>query len=446
MTFSTRLETLAERLRRNLFVIPGLCLVFGAAAAEAIVRLDRAGVGGWLPSSYETTADDARAVLSAIAAGTITVVTLVLTLTLVAIQLAAGQLSPRTIVNFLGDRFQQVTVGVVLGTATLSLFGLRSLRVGADSDLEAPDLLVLTAVLAIVASLVMLVMSVDRTASRLAVGQIVRDIAQETCDLVERRYGGKAELSVAVGQPAQAHLLPEAASTNESGRSPAAKSSKHVNAASSGWVQYIDDDALVSALPDDSDLELLRPVGTFVLSGMQLVQVRAVDGVDDKCLDAIERSIVIGDSRTMQQDIGFGFTRLTDIGLRALSPGVNDPNTAREVVLRASEIVLALQRYKMAPPVVEFERRRVVRRRSPTHDDFARDAFDQLRLAAADDAWVLRTLDTALATIVAETKRHGLPGRTKELERQHALVLARLNDLVDVGPSDDDADGPPRLP
>ena len=63
------------------------------------------------------------------ATATITVVTLVLTLTLVAIQLAAGQLSPRTIVNFLGDRFQQTTVGVVLGTAAFSLVALRALRV-----------------------------------------------------------------------------------------------------------------------------------------------------------------------------------------------------------------------------------------------------------------------------------------------------------------------------
>lgn len=154
MTASTRFSTLAERLRRNLFVIPGICLFFGGLLAEIFVRLDRAGVGSWLPASYETSHDDARAVLSAIATGTITMVTLVLTLTLVAIQLASGQLSPRTIVNFLGDRFQQVTVGVVLGTATLSLFGLRSLGVATEAEIQSPDLIVLAAVVATVVSLV----------------------------------------------------------------------------------------------------------------------------------------------------------------------------------------------------------------------------------------------------------------------------------------------------
>ena len=71
-------------------------------------RLDAAGTG-WIPNAFETTPDNGRAVLAAIATGTITVVTLLLTLTLIAIQLAAGQLSPRTIANFLGDRFQQLT-------------------------------------------------------------------------------------------------------------------------------------------------------------------------------------------------------------------------------------------------------------------------------------------------------------------------------------------------
>lgn len=423
MSALTRVATVAERLRRNLFVIPGLCLLVGAVLAEVIVRLDRAGAGSWLPSTYETSPDDARAVLSAIATGTITVVTLVLTLTLVAIQLASGQLSPRTIVNFLGDRFQQATVGVVLGTATLSLFGLRSLRVASEAEIQPPDLTVLAAVTATVISLIMLVISVDRTASRLAVGQLVRDIAQETCDLAARRYGGTTD-RVAAEQPGRLHGSVPADDTTTD-----ARCQVDIAADVSGWVQYIDEAALIAAVPDDAEIELLRPVGTFVLAGMRFVTVRSKQDLDDEARGHLAGALVVGDSRTTQQDIGFGFTRMTDIGLRALSPGINDPNTAREVILRTAQVVLTLQEYQLDAPVVEFDGRRIVRRQAPTHDDFARAAFDQLRRGAKDDVAVLQTMAAVLHTIVAETERRDLPGATDELHRQRDLVEKRLEEL-----------------
>jgi uncharacterized membrane protein len=65
-------------------VLPGTFVVAGVAAAEVALRSDWAGFARWLPSISETTVVNARSVLDAIATGTITVVTLVLTLSLIA--------------------------------------------------------------------------------------------------------------------------------------------------------------------------------------------------------------------------------------------------------------------------------------------------------------------------------------------------------------------------
>ncbi len=56
----------------------------------------------------------------------------------------------------------------------------------------------------------------------------------------------------------------------------------------------------------------------------------------------IREAVVIGYARTMQQDIDFGLRQLNDIALRALSPAVNDPTTAIEVVLRLSSVLRPL--------------------------------------------------------------------------------------------------------
>ena len=411
----------ADTLRQSLFAIPGLCLVLGGALAELMVRLDRDDVGSWLPDNYETSAENARGVLGAIATGTITVVTLVLTLTLVAIQLASGQLSPRTIVNFLGDRFQQVTVGVVLGTATYSVLALRSVRVAGEGEIaHPPDLTVLTAVALTVASLVMLVISVDRTASRLAVGALVNDVATETCRLVERKYGSDTD-QLAAESPGTLVASPPEDDW---------EATDAVSTDRAGWIQYIDEGALVEGLPQGSQARLLHPVGTFVLSNMELVQIRT-DAMDDERAKKVRAAIVIGDRRTMQQDVSFGLTRLTDIGLRALSPGINDPNTAREVALRIGQVVLALQAHEIPAGVREIEGRRIIRVSEPSHDDFVREAFSQLRRAAASDVATLRTIGRTLAVIVAETERRGLPGSLDEVRRQIELVEQALAKLPD---------------
>lgn len=393
---------LAERLRQSLFVLPGSFVLGGAVAAEIAIRIDRAGFARWLPSSYETTVVNARSLLSAIATGTITVVTLVLTLTLIAIQLAAGQLSPRTIIDYLEDRFQQVAIGVVLGTAAYSLAALRAL--GPDNvGGQAPDVTVLIAFLLTMISLLVLLASVDRMAGRLQVGNLINSIADETCALITRLQATGQQQA---HEPTRADLLPTAGEPITTDRS--------------GWVQAIDESAMAAAAPEGSRLVVHHQAGSFVYEGMVMVELvgQAADLPDDRTRTAIRRAITIGDSRSMNQDIGFGITRLVDIGLRALSPGVNDPNTAREVILRLGQILLTLQRVSLPGPTVTIDGRRIDRLDRPDNDDYAEAAFDQLRRAAADQPAVLTTMADTTRTVIDESKRRGFTASTHGLTRQ----------------------------
>lgn len=398
------------RLRQSLFAIPTVCLLAGVVLADILIRADRADWATWLPGSYETSAENGRTVLGAIATGTITVVTLVLTLTLIAIQLASGQLSPRTIANFLGDRFQQWTVGVVLGTAGFSLLALRAIEVGEElGPSSSPDVTVLVGVVLTVASLMMLVVSVDRTANRLAVGTLIDDIATETCALIERLHGDEPERD---GPAVESDWQPVS----------------EIETDNAGWVQRIDETSLADALSEGAAARLMHPVGSFVLPGMVLVELDS-EPVDEDAADSIRRSFRIGDHRTVEQDVAFGLTRLSDIALRALSPGVNDPNTAREVVVRIGQVVLVLQALHLPSKFVEIEGRRIERKVVLTHDSFVGEAFDQIRYAAGAEPSVLDTLRRVLVSIADETRRRNLPGSVEEVERQRRLVELALADI-----------------
>src|SRR5690606_5585125 len=93
-----------------------------------------------------------------------------------------------------------------------------------------------------------------------------------------------------------------------------------------GYLQYIDTGRLLE-LAAERDLVIRvdhRP-GHFVVEDALVGRVGPASRVDDDLLQHISRQFVIGKQRTMLQDVEFGFDQLVEIGLRALSPGVNDP-------------------------------------------------------------------------------------------------------------------------
>ncbi|MGH3826002.1 MAG: DUF2254 family protein [Pseudonocardiaceae bacterium] len=76
-------------------------------------------------------------------------------------------------------------------------------------------------------------------------------------------------------------------------------------------------------------------MGDFVPAGAPLARLHP-DGsdrqIDGEAPDWLWDHIALAEERTTEQDLAFGFRQLVDIAERALSPAVNDPTTACQVV------------------------------------------------------------------------------------------------------------------
>ena len=112
-----RWAVLSDAIRTRLWPLPTAAVV-GVAVASGIglTRLD-SGVDGQLPAAvaaylFGGHADAARSVLSAVAGSLITVTSLTFSITVVTLQLASSQFSPRLLRTFSGDRFVQGTLAL----------------------------------------------------------------------------------------------------------------------------------------------------------------------------------------------------------------------------------------------------------------------------------------------------------------------------------------------
>ena len=180
-----------------------------------------------------------------------------------------------------------------------------------------------------------------------------------------------------------------------------------------GWIQQIELDAILRAAPDGSTIHVPVAVGDFVPAKAPLAWVSPPPD-DEACLERIRSEFALGDSRTMQSDVGFGILQMVDIALRALSPGLNDPNTANDMIVQLGAVLLALWEQPTAPPVIEKDGRRLVSRQFD-HRDHLHAALDPIRHHGVQEPLVAVTLLRTLRQLESETdaSRARRPDRTR---------------------------------
>ncbi len=429
-----RIDALKNRLAQSLFFVPFLMLTASLVLSQLTVQVDRSMADGALPSWFQVTVESSRSILSAIAGGTITAASIVFSLTLVAVQLAASQFSPRVLRGFLGDRFQQLVMGTVIGTFSYSLLVLREVRTVPEGAGEAflPQVSVSVALVLAVASLIAILGSIDHTAKGLRVGAVADGIVESTMRVIDQlpERGSGQSSGTLMDAPGVASAQPVPTSDNPENEPP--EEARVVWAPRTGWVTGLQTERLLEAVPEGVTVLLSAAVGTYVVRGTPIAHVwpgdsDALDGV----VDALPQVLLIEDERTMQQDISFGILQLNDIALRALSPGVNDPNTAIEIIVRLGAVVTELYRRDLPPEVTDDGGRRILRPSDPRRGDYVEQSFEPVRRYGRHDPRVLEVIVETIESIIDDSRRRaGGDTEIEPLVRQLRLMYGEIGELV----------------
>jgi uncharacterized membrane protein len=135
---------IVHALTQRLWIIPSLGVVVGVALSLVTVAIDRRYENGLLSQSIVGNGTDAQSILTTIATAVVTLTSVVLTVTLVAVQLAMGQFSPRIVRALLDDRGDQLAIAIFGATFTFAILSLRAIDTGPGGK-AVPGLTVLTA-------------------------------------------------------------------------------------------------------------------------------------------------------------------------------------------------------------------------------------------------------------------------------------------------------------
>ena len=342
-------------------------------------------LGGGLP----VRASSAEALLGIIAASMLTFVAVVFTITLVALQLASAQLSPRVIRTFVRSGTTKLAFGLFLAT-----FGYAIVVIVVEGASSSPDVLrlaVTLGVLFVLASLVVFVVYVTATMRLLQVSWVVTAVADETRRAIStNRPVAAGYISAAAPQPAPDPRLVHLRGGGDDGTS-----------GRFGVILGIDRGRLVQLGQHyDCLLQFLPKVGEYLPLGAAIVAVHGGNGPPD---DAIRRCVHLGRSRTLYQDPLFGIRQLVDVASQALSPAVNQPTTAVIVIDRLEELLLRIGR-RPQPTGFFVDTDGVVRlmHPEPTWAETVDLAFTEIAIYGASSPAVTRRLAAAYSRLRQE--------------------------------------------
>ncbi len=404
-----------DTVRTQLWPLPAAGIVVCAVAGVLLPQLD-AVIDDDLPSTitdylFGGGAAAARAVLETIAGSLITVTSLTFSLTVVTLQLASSQYSPRLLRTFSSDRFVQATLALLLGTFTYALTVLRTVRTAADDQrLFVPQMAVTAAFVLTIASVLGLVLFLAHLAKEIRVETMLANVHQDAIDTLNRVLPAIDGADSGSDSPAES---PEDAQT--------------LVADSSGFLVRIDETAiLAAAVQADAILVIDRPPGTSLVANTPIgvswpLSGRSFHG------DALEtlrsstaRAVHTGKERTAAGDVAFGLRQLTDVAIKALSPGINDPTTAVHALGHSSSLLCELAERDLGPRLLRDEAGTVrVALNRASFDDLLELAVGQPRRYGASDPVVLGRLFQLLHEVAwfapQVGQRHAVAGQLVRL-------------------------------
>lgn len=394
-------------VRTSLVFWAGLAVAAAILCAPAVRWLDRET--GWVVFGFS--ADGARVVLSTLAGSMLTFIVFVLSSTLIVVQLASGQLTPRVIAMVFALPWVRFTLMTFTFTYVYTLSALGRV------DDRTPDLHVGIAIVLNLACIVVFFEFVQRLSNGLRPSTMMQLVAERG----RRVMGEVYPLEFDPNRPEQpvAAALPD-------GRPEVIEF-----VGRSGVVMAFSAERLVElAQTADAVVELVPQVGDSVAAGDPLFRV--FGGTRPISSGALRGCVAVGAERTLEQDPRFAFRILVDIANRALSPAVNDPTTAVIALDQLDNLLVCLGRRRLDEGAAREAGGKVrVVYGTPDWPDYVVLAVSEIRQYGGGSLQIDRRLRAMLEHLIRELPEARRPPLEQELSMLGSAVEREFRDEED---------------
>jgi len=269
-------------------------------------------------------ASTARAILGTVAGGIISLTVFSFSMVMILLSQVASQLSNRMLDSMIGGKFQQIILGFYIGTIVFALFLLSTIR-DITSGIYVPALSIYLLLLLTVVDLFLFIYFLHYVTQSVKFGTIIERIHKNTF-----------------------HTLQHICTTEEpSSFEQPVIDPQIIYTGSSDYYQGFDTDQLLKfAATHNGVIEFPHPPGTFLLKGIPLLHFYGSVKLSKDDVKEIMNMVDFYSGQPIRINPYYGYHQLAEVAIKALSPGINDPQTAVASLYALTDLFLyRLQNY-----------------------------------------------------------------------------------------------------
>lgn len=311
------MKQLFNRIRTSIWLYPLIYSLFALALSIIITIFDKLYADDlvWrMNDIFYTTTSLAETVLGIVATSFITIAIFTFSTTMLVLTMYSSQFTPRVVENFLHNQTTMKSFGVFLSGFIYAITSLLFINTNKDGNLVIAASI---GVIYVIVGLIYFLLFIHNVSAHIQASDLILRLHDEALKKINQ-YNDLLKQSDIISDAKLQKIIKN-------------KKFGEVSGQSDGYIQEINYPRLKrTAKANNCIVCFEKVVGQFVSTETRILKVYYEDSkvLDDEVMHEIQECILIGNKKTEAQDFSFTIQKIAEIAIKALSPGINDPNTA----------------------------------------------------------------------------------------------------------------------
>ncbi|RSD26634.1 DUF2254 domain-containing protein [Mesobacillus subterraneus] len=303
------------RVRQSFWLMPGIYSLLAFLLALLVIYIDHYELAqGIVPDFMLTNVQLAQEILGTISGALLTMTTITFSTIMIVLTTYSSQFSPRTLNNFVNNPVTMRVLGIFMGGFVYSIFSLLFMS---ETWNEGQVISAAVGVMIAFICLAFFAYFIHNVANSIQVSTLIREITEGALKVIKSQEETlKSEYTNVIDQRKDAGFTYEFV--------------RDVKCRGFGYVQLTDYDGLLKYASEKGlAIEANFLNGDFLTEESIAFRIHHDGEIDEDIEKVLNQYLRLGKERSSIQDPEFALQKLVEVALRAISPAVNDPNTAR---------------------------------------------------------------------------------------------------------------------
>ncbi len=308
--FSKWIRKTYNKITGSIAFYPAIIAIGFLLLSWLMLEFDYSQMGKHFKSNFSwirlKDATTARSIVSTIVGGIISLTVFSFSMVMILLNQAASQMSNRMLSSMIGNRFQQIILGFYIGTIVYALFLLSSIR-DIDSGIYVPALSIYLLLLLTVGDIFLFIYFLHYVTESVKFETIITRVHKKTLHTL---------IGICTAENPPVYTAPET-------------KGQTIYMPSSDYYQGFNEKELTNfACEHEGTIQFLHPAGAYLLKDSPLLIFYSTKQLMEDDIKKIFMPIDLYNGQPLEQNPYYGYHQLAEVAIKALSPGINDPETA----------------------------------------------------------------------------------------------------------------------